>query len=85
MKKNLPELRLGFSFFAVAAFLLSGDLYRNYLYALVFSLIHEAGHLVAMLFFGVIAFGSRRLRIVGIIISRVWQLNIFWIDSPQVE
>ena len=54
MKKNLPELRLGFSFFAVAAFLLSGDLYRNYLYALVFSLIHEAGHLVAMLFFGVV-------------------------------
>lgn len=54
MKKRLPEFRLGFSFFAVAAFLLSGDLYRNYLYALGFSLLHEAGHLIAMLLFGVV-------------------------------
>lgn len=54
MKKNLPEFKAGFSFFAVAAFLLSGELCNNYLYALCFSFLHEAGHLAAMLIFGVV-------------------------------
>lgn len=52
--KKLPEFRIGFSFFAVAAFLLSGELYHNYITAVVFSFLHEVGHLAAMLSFGVL-------------------------------
>lgn len=52
--KKIPEFRIGFSFFAVAAFLLSGELYRNYIITVVLSFLHEAGHLAAMLAFGVL-------------------------------
>lgn len=38
--------------FAAAAFFLSGEMKSNYLWALLFSLLHETGHLAAMLFFG---------------------------------
>lgn len=39
-------------FFAAAAFFLSGEMKLNYLWALLFSLLHEAGHLASMLLFG---------------------------------
>ena len=52
MKQKIPEIRIGFPFLASAAFFLSGELRINYIYALVFSLLHEAGHLIAMVFFG---------------------------------
>jgi hypothetical protein len=52
MKKNRIEFSVSFTFFASAAFFLSGELSLNYAYALFFSFLHEAGHLVAMIFFG---------------------------------
>ena len=56
MKRALPsvKIRAGFPFFAVTAFFLSGELWLNYLYALIFSLLHETGHLLAMVYFGCI-------------------------------
>ena len=51
-KKLLPvKIQVGFPFFALTAFFLSGELWKNYLYALLFSLLHETGHLLAMLCF----------------------------------
>ena len=67
--KKLPEFRIGFSFFAVAAFLLSGELYHNYITAVVFSLLHEAGHLAAMLALGVLP-QRISLEIHGILIDK---------------
>ena len=52
MKKNKIGFSVSFTFFASAAFFLSGELGINYLYALVFSLLHEAGHLLSMVVFG---------------------------------
>ncbi len=52
MKKNKTEFSVSFTFFAAAAFFLSGELCLNYLYALIFSALHEAGHLLSMICFG---------------------------------
>ncbi len=52
MKKNKIEFSVSFTFFAAAAFFLSGELSLNYIYALFFSFLHEAGHLLPMIFFG---------------------------------
>lgn len=56
MKRVLPsvKIRAGFPFLAVTAFFLSGDMWLNYLYALIFALLHETGHLLAMVYFGCI-------------------------------
>ena len=70
MKKQLPVIKIkaGFPFFAVTAFFLSGELWLNYLYALIFSLLHETGHLLAMLYFGClpdsIVFGVSGIKII---------------------
>lgn len=45
------KIKACFPFFALTAFFLSGELWVNYLYALLFSLLHEAGHLAAMFIF----------------------------------
>ncbi len=51
-KKFLPvRIKVGFPFFALTAFFLSGELWLNYLYALLFSFLHETGHLLPMLCF----------------------------------
>lgn len=54
MKINTEKfsLGLGFSFFALSAFFLAGKMRLNYVYAVVFSLFHEIGHLVSVKFFG---------------------------------
>lgn len=51
--KHKIKFSLNPTFFAFAAFFLSGDLYFNYLNALMFAFLHETGHLAAMLLFGV--------------------------------
>lgn len=52
MKKSKPEIYVSFTFFAAAAFFLSGELFENYLYAVLFSFLHETGHIISMLVFG---------------------------------
>lgn len=47
------KLKFGFPFFAFSAFLLIGKMRQLYLLTLIFSLFHEIGHIVAMLYFGV--------------------------------
>ncbi len=54
MIKQKVSFSLSPLFFASAAFFLSGELCCNYLYALLFSFLHETGHLTAMLIFGVV-------------------------------
>lgn len=46
------KFNISFLFFAFAAYYLSEEMCKNYLYALFFSLLHELGHLVPMLLFG---------------------------------
>lgn len=53
------EIRLGktvlcarLPFFAAAAFFLAGDMMKNYLLSVLFSSLHEAGHIVALCCFG---------------------------------
>lgn len=50
MKIKIGKLRIGFEFpfFALAAFFLSGDMWKNYLLAVVFSSLHELGHIISM-------------------------------------
>lgn len=50
MKLKIGKLRIGleFPFFALAAFFLSGDMWKNYLLAVIFSTLHELGHIVSM-------------------------------------
>lgn len=43
----------GFPFFALAAYFLSGEMCMNYLYAVVFSSLHELGHLISLKIYGV--------------------------------
>lgn len=52
MKTDRIQFRISFTFFAAAAFFLSGEMYYNYICAVGFSLLHEAGHLLAMTAFG---------------------------------
>lgn len=42
------KISLGFPFFAAAAFFLSSGMYQNYLCAVIFSSLHELGHLLPM-------------------------------------
>lgn len=46
------RFNISFLFFAFAAYYLSDEMCKNYLFALFFSLLHELGHLVPMLLFG---------------------------------
>lgn len=50
-RKNIT-VGLDFSFFAVSVFFLSGEMRDNYICALIFSLMHEIGHLAAIKIFG---------------------------------
>ena len=43
---------VGIPFLAAAAFFLAGDMRENYILALIFSALHETGHILALLFFG---------------------------------
>lgn len=65
--RNL-KITIGFTFFAAAAFFLASDLYRNYFCCLLFSSLHEAGHLVAIKLTGCpvseISLGSMGIKIV---------------------
>lgn len=53
MKKSKPEISVSFTFFASAAFFLSGELCVNYINAVLFSFLHEIGHIIPMFVFGV--------------------------------
>lgn len=58
---------VGIPFLAAAAFFLAGDMRINYLWTVLFSTLHETGHILAMLFFGKkpkkITFGTMGIRI----------------------
>ena len=64
---NNITVNAGFSFFATAALFLSAEMSKNYLICLFFSLLHEFGHLVAMISVGCsikeISFGSMGIKI----------------------
>lgn len=49
--KNI-SFSIGIPFLATAAFFLAGDMCINYFFAVLFSVLHEIGHILAMLFFG---------------------------------
>ncbi len=49
---NKIKIRIGFPFCVTALIFLSGELRYGYLCALILSLFHETGHLLAMLFYG---------------------------------
>lgn len=54
-------------FFAVCAFFLAGDMRLNFAFAMLFSALHETGHILALLFYGRkprnITFGFSGIRI----------------------
>ena len=58
---------VGIPFLATAAFFLAGDMRMNYCYAVLFSALHETGHIIALLCFGKkpknITFGIMGIRI----------------------
>lgn len=43
---------VGIPFLAISAFFLAGDMRENYILAVLFSALHETGHILALLFFG---------------------------------
>lgn len=43
---------VGIPFLAVSAFFLAGEMRENYIMAVLFSALHETGHILALLFFG---------------------------------
>lgn len=49
--KNI-DFSVGILFPALAAFFLACDMRQNYLWAVLFSSLHEVGHILAMLFYG---------------------------------
>lgn len=51
-KRGKLTIGLEFPFFALSAFFLSGEMRINFLYAVVFSLLHEAGHLICIMLSG---------------------------------
>lgn len=55
MKVKIGKINVnfGFPFFALAAYLLSSEMCMNYLYTVLFSSLHELGHLVALKIQGV--------------------------------
>ena len=64
--KNIT-LSAGVPFFAVCAFFLAGEMRLNFAYAMIFSALHETGHILALLFYGRkpknITFGFSGIRI----------------------
>lgn len=48
LKTGKLQLHLSFLFFAVATYFLSGEMGKNYICAVLFSSLHELGHLLAM-------------------------------------
>lgn len=64
--KNI-SFSVGIPFLAAAAFFLAGDMRENYFCAMLFSALHEAGHILALLCFGKkpknITFGVMGVRI----------------------
>lgn len=69
MKKKYKNITLsaGVPFFAVCAFFLAGEMRLNFAYAMIFSALHETGHILALLFYGRkpknITFGFSGIRI----------------------
>lgn len=49
--KNI-SFSVGIPFLASATFFLAGDMRENYIIAVLFSTLHEVGHILALLFFG---------------------------------
>ena len=49
--KNMT-LSAGVPFFAVCAFFLAGEMRLNFAFAMLFSALHETGHILALLFYG---------------------------------
>lgn len=64
--KNIT-VSAGVPFFAVCAFFLAGEMRLNFAFAMLFSLLHETGHILALLFYGrkpkQIIFGFSGIRI----------------------
>lgn len=64
---NYVVFSAGIPFLAAAAFFLAGDMRTNYCYAVLFSGLHETGHILALLCFGKkpknITFGIMGIRI----------------------
>ena len=52
IKSGNVVFSVGIPFLASAAFFLAGDMRKNYILALLFSALHETGHILALLFFG---------------------------------
>lgn len=52
LKIGKLKIGLGFPFFALATYFLSGDMCKNYLCAVIFSSLHELGHLIPMFIYG---------------------------------
>ena len=54
MKLNAGKIKIGleFPFFALAAYFLSGDMRKNFMLAVLFSLLHETGHVVSIILSG---------------------------------
>ena len=52
IKSGNVVFSVGIPFLAAAAFFLAGDMRKNYILALLFSALHETGHILALLFFG---------------------------------
>ncbi len=54
MKHKTGKVRINprFPFFALAAYFLSGDMWLNYLCAVLFASLHELGHIIPMKFAG---------------------------------
>ena len=52
IKSGNAVFSVGIPFLAAAAFFLAGDMRQNYILALLFSALHETGHILALLFFG---------------------------------
>ena len=48
LKAGKISIGLEFPFFALAAYFLSGDMRKNFMLAVLFSLLHETGHVVSI-------------------------------------
>lgn len=53
IKLKDTDFSVGIPFFAAATFFLAGDMRKNYICAVLFSSLHEIGHIIALFYFGV--------------------------------
>ncbi|MBQ8210468.1 MAG: hypothetical protein IJZ35_07805 [Clostridia bacterium] len=69
MKINIGKIRfsVGFPFFASAAFFFAAGMHRNYICCMIFSSLHEIGHLIPLMIMGCdindISLGAMGIRI----------------------